>query len=269
MIISNKKKDYLSLTDIARFKNKKRSDYVIQNWMRNYYTINFLGIWESLYNKKFNSIEFDGIKDDAGNNSFVLTPKKWIEKTNAIGIISQTGRYGGTYAHKDIAFEFASWISPEFKLYLIKEFQRLKIEEQKNTSVEWDVKRNIAKMNYRILTNAIKQNLIPKKITKKQEKIIYANEADVLNVALFGMTAKEWRDKNSDKKGNVRDYANLTQLIVLSNLECLNSEFIKENISQSDRLVKLNEIAISQMKVLLENRKTMEKIENYGNKRKN
>jgi hypothetical protein len=219
--------------------------------MRTKSTIEFLGLWEELNNPIFNSIEFDGIRNQAGSNSFSLTPKRWIDKTNSIGIKSKTGRYGGTYAHKDIAFEFASWISAEFKLYLIKEFQRLKIEESERKELDWDIKRNLAKINYRIHTEAIKQNLIPQKISKHQEKIIYANEADVLNVALFGQTAKEWRDKNKGKEGNIRDHANAAQLVCLSNLENLNAHFIKQGVKQSERLIQLNEIAISQMQILL------------------
>jgi len=245
--------DYISLTDIARYKDKERSDYIVQNWLRNYETIEFLGIWEMIYNPNFNSIEFDGFKNKAGSNSFSLTPKRWIEKTNAIGIISKSGRYGGTYAHKDIAFEFASWISAEFKLYLIKEFQRLKIEENERLVLGWDVKRMLTKINYRIHTDAIKENLIPEKISKTQENIIYANEADVLNMALFGMTAKDWRDKNPKLAGNVRDYADVTQLVCLANLENINAEYIRAGLSQKERLIKLNESAISQMKSLLGN----------------
>ncbi len=255
-----KEEDYISLTDIARYKNPHRTDYVIQNWLRNRNTIEFLGIWEQLNNTNFKPIEFEGFRKQAGLNSFILTSKNWINKTNAIGIISKAGRYGGTYAHKDIAFEFASWISVEFKLYLIKEFQRLKQEENERKQLEWNFKRILVKINYKIHTEAIKNNLIPKKITKKQEKQIYASEADILNVALFGITAKGWRNKHSHKKGNMRDYANISQLICLSNLENLNSLFIKEGTNQHKRLIKLNEIAISQMKILVEN-KTTNKIE--------
>ena len=246
-----KNEDYICITDIAKYKDA-RSDDIIKNWLRNRNTIEFLGIWEHLNNPNFNPVEFDGFRKRAGLNSFVLTAKQWIEKTKAIGIISKSGRYGGTYAHKDIAFEFASWISVEFKLYLIKEFQRLKEEERKQLG--WDIRRNLAKINYRIHTDAIQKNLIPAKITKKQEDVIYASEADVLNVALFGMTAKEWREGNKDKNGNIRDYANVSQLVCLSNLENLNALFINEKLSQSKRLVKLNEIAIQQMKLLTEDR---------------
>ncbi len=242
--------DYISLTDIARFKDAERTDYIIFNWMRNRNTIEFLGIWEQLNNPGFNPIEFDGIRNQAGLNSFVLTAKQWIEKTGAIGIVSKTGRYGGTFAHKDIAFEFASWISVEFKLYLIKEFQRLKEQEQKQLG--WDIKRNLAKINYRIHTDAIKENLIPTELTKSQVNLVYASEADVLNVALFGMTAKQWRDKKPGAKGNIRDEANISQLVCLSNLENLNAMLINEGMSQSERLRKLNQIAIQQMRLLTE-----------------
>ncbi|MEA3347778.1 MAG: KilA-N domain-containing protein [Pseudomonadota bacterium] len=240
--------DYICITDIARYKNPDRTDDLIRNWLRNRNTIEFLGIWEHLNNPDFKPVEFDGFKKQAGLNSFTLTPKQWIKKTGAIGLLSKAGRYGGTYAHKDIAFEFASWISVEFKLYLIKEFQRLKEEERKQLG--WDIKRNLAKINYRIHTDAIKENLIPRQVTKAQANNIYASEADVLNIALFGMTAKEWRQSNPEKKGNIRDYANVSQLVCLSNLENFNALFINEGMDQKDRLMKLNSIAISQMKLL-------------------
>jgi len=248
-ISQNDFEDYISLTDIARFKDSKRTDYIIQNWLRNRQTIEFLGIWEKLYNKNFNPIEFDGFRNRAGLNSFVLTSKQWIEKTNAIGLISKAGRYGGTYAHKDIAFEFASWVSVEFKLYLIKEFQRLKEEEYQQLG--WNIRRNLTKINYRIHTDAIKKNLIPLSLNPKQISLIYATEADVLNVALFGKTSKQWREENPKEKGNIRDYANVSQLVCLSNLENINALLIRENISQADRLKKLNQIAIEQMKLLV------------------
>jgi len=213
------KNDYISLTDIARFKKTDRTDDLIRNWLRNRNTVEYLGIWERLNNPDFNPVEFDGFKKEAGLNSFTLTPKQWIEKTGAIGIISKAGRYGGTYAHKDIAFEFATWISTEFKLYLIKEFQRLKEDEQKQLG--WDIKRNLAKINYRIHTDAIKENLIPKNLSKTQIFFVYANEADILNMALFGKTAKQWRDENPKEKGNIRDYANVSQLVCLANLKPL------------------------------------------------
>jgi hypothetical protein len=223
---------------------------LIEKWLRNKNTIEFLGIWEEMYNPDFNSPEFEGIKNAAGLNRFVLSVKQWIEKTSSIGIIAKAGRYGGTYAHKDIAFEFASWVSPQFKLYLIKEFQRLKEEEQKQLG--WSAKRELAKLNYRIHTDAIKQNLIPPELDRKKTSIIYASEADVLNVAMFGMTAQEWRDRNPDKKGNIRDYAGINELICLSNLESLNSVLINDGIVQGERLLRLNRVAITQMKILAE-----------------
>jgi len=245
------KNDYLSLTDIARYKDSKRSDYILQNWMRSKDTIEFLGLWERINNYNFNSIEFDGIKNQAGVNSFILTPKQWINTTNAIGIISKAGRYGGTYAHKDIAFEFASWISAEFKLFLIKEFQRLKNDEIDKQQIGWDIKRTIVKMNYHIHTDAIKNNLIPLDISKNNINFIYANEADLLNIALFGSTAKQWCELNQDKKGNIRDYTSVEQLVVLANLESLNAEFIKDGLEPQERLKRLNKIAIEQLRLLL------------------
>jgi len=244
-----KEDDYISLTDMV--KNIDNGLALIEKWLRNKNTIEFLGIWEEIYNPDFNSPEFEGIKNQAGLNRFVLSVKQWVGKTNSRGIIAKAGRYGGTYAHKDIAFEFASWISPQFKLYLIKEFQRLKDEERKQLG--WDIRRNLAKINYRIHTDAIKENLIPPELTKAQINIIYASEADVLNMALFGMTAAEWRDSDPNKKGNIRDYADISQLVCLSNLENLNALFIGEGLSQKERLVKLNKIAIQQMKLLTDN----------------
>ena len=240
--------DYISLTDIAKVKDSDNPRYIIQNWMRNRNTIEFLGVWESLYNPDFNRVEFDAFRSQAGLNSFVMTPQKWIDATAAIGIISKAGRYGGTYAHKEIAFEFASWISVEFKLYLVKEFERLKTEEMRRFG--WDIKRNLAKINYRIHTDAIKENLIPPELSAKQVSLVYASEADVLNMALFGMTAKEWRDSHPELKGNIRDYANVSQLVCLANLENLNAVFISEGMPQAERLARLNAIAISQMQVL-------------------
>ncbi|MDD5142358.1 KilA-N domain-containing protein [Methanoregula sp.] len=223
-------------------------DDLIRSWIRNRNTIEFLGIWEQLNNPDFKPVEFDGFRKLAGLNSFTLTPRQWIEKTRARGIVSKPGRYGGTFAHKDIAFEFASWISVEFKLYLIKEFQRLKEDERKQLG--WDIRRNLAKINYRIHTDAVRENLIPPELTKPQINAIYASEADVLNMALFGMSAKEWREKNSKKNGNIRDYADISQLVCLSNLENLNAHFIGDNLTQPDRLEKLNRIAIHQMTLL-------------------
>ncbi len=250
-IFQKEKMDYISLTDIARCKNSEAPADVVKNWMRTRSTIEFLGIWEKLNNDNFKGVEFDQFKIETGVNSFVLSPQKWIQKTNAVGMISKSGRYGGgTFAHKDIAFEFASWISPEFKLYLIKEFQRLKYEESKKLDLDWDTKRILAKINYRIHTDAIKNYLIPKQLSKIQINNIYASEADVLNLALFGMTAKEWQKKNPAVDGNVRDNADIIQLVCLANLEILNSEFIRQQMPQKERLIRLNEIAIIQMKSL-------------------
>lgn len=243
--------DYISLTDIARYKNPTETALVISYWLSTCFTVDFLGIWETIKNLDFNTTEFSSIRNESGSNGFVLTTKQWVEKTNAIGIYSKSGRYnGGTYAHKDIAFEFATWISVEFKLYLITEFERLKEEEQRQLG--WSAKRELAKLNYRIHTDAIKQNLIPPELDRRKASIVYANEADVLNVAMFGMTAQEWREANPDKKGNIRDYANINELICLSNLESLNAVFINDGIPQGERLLKLNRVAISQMKVLTE-----------------
>jgi hypothetical protein len=255
-IIQNNENDYISLTDIARFKSDDPTA-VIANWLRNRNTIEYLGIWETLYNPAFKPLEFEGFKKQAGLNAFTLSPQKWIDATNAMGLISKSGRYGGTYAHKDIAFKFASWISVEFELYFIKEFQRLKEEEQK--LIGWSAKRELSKINYHIHTDAIKQNLIPPELTQKQTSIIYANEADVLNVALFGITAKEWRDKNPKLKGNIRDYADINELICLSNMENINAVLINDGISQKERLTRLNKIAIQQMTILVtvENRKLL------------
>jgi hypothetical protein len=248
LIYSENETEYISLTDIARFRDAERSDYILQNWMRNRSTIEFIGLWEQFNNPDFNSIEFDGIKNMAGSNSFALTPKRWIETTNARGIVSKTGRYGGTFAHHDIAFEFASWLSAEFKFYLIKEFQRLKEEEQKQLG--WSAKRELAKLNYHIHTDAIKRHLIPEELTPSKTSIIYASEADVLNVAMFGITSKQWRDSNPALKGNIRDYATINELICLSNMENLNAVFINEGLQQKERLIKLNQTAIQQMKIL-------------------
>lgn len=244
--------DFISLTDIARYKNPQEVDHTLQNWMRNFGTIEFLGLWEKINNFYFKPLEFEGFKSRAGVKAFSVTPKRWIEATGAIGILSKSGRYGGgTFAHKDIAFEFASWISPEFKLYLIKEFQRLKEAENKMLSLGWDVKRELAKVNYKIHTDAIKQNLIPNKITEISEKFVYASEGDLLNKALFGMTAKEWREQNPEKEGNIRDYATIEHLVVLCNLESLNAELIRVGVEPAKRLLKLNQIAINQMKSIL------------------
>ncbi len=245
-VVSIDERDYISLTDMVR--NIENGLALIEKWLRNKNTIEFLGIWEEMYNPDFNSPEFEGIKNMAGLNRFVLSVKQWVEKTNSRGIIAKAGRYGGTYAHKDIAFEFATWVSPQFKLYLIQEFERMKADEQKQ--IGWTAKRELSKINYRIHTDAIKQNLIPEEVTKEQANIIYAEEADVLNVAMFGITARQWRDAHPDLKGNIRDYATVNELICLANMENINAVLIDEGIPQGDRLVRLNRIAIHQMQVL-------------------
>jgi hypothetical protein len=251
-LYTEKSADYISLTDIARYRDAERSDYILQNWMRNRSTIEFMGLWEQFNNPDFNSIEFDGIKNMAGANSFSLTPKRWIEATNAIGVVSKTGRYGGTFAHRDIAFEFATWISAEFKFYLINEFQRLK-EETNRQQIDWNLQRTLAKVNYTIHTDAIKERLIPEKLTAKQTSLVYASEADLLNMALFGKTAADRRDENPDAKGNMRDDATLEQLVVLSNLESINAVLIRQGLEQTERLKQLNQIAITQMTSLVKN----------------
>jgi hypothetical protein len=252
-IYQGQEQEYISLTDIASFKNPKEPKDVVKNWMRSRGTIEFLGLWEQINNPHFKGVEFDSFLFNAGSNSFTLSPTKWIEATNAIGIFSKQGRGGGTYAQKDIAFEFASWISAEFKLYLIKEYQRLKEEENERLKLNWNLNRTLSKINYRIHTDAIKENIIPNNLTKVQINQIYASEADVLNMALFGKTAKQWREQNTELEGNIRDYATIEQLLVLANIENLNAEFIKMGINQSERLEKLNQTAISQMKALAEN----------------
>lgn len=248
-VLNFKEQDYISLTDMASAKEgDSRAADVIKNWIRSRYTIEFLGTWEIIHNPNFKVVEFDHFRKSAGLPSFVLSASEWIEQTNAIGIIVKKGRYGGTYAHKDVAFEFGSAISVPFKLYLIEEFQRLKTEEQQQLG--WSAKRELSKINYRIHTDAIKQNLIPQEVTSAQASIIYANEADVLNVAMFGMTAKQWREANPELKGNIRDYATINELICLSNMENLNAVFIEQSMTQRERLVKLNQIAIHQMNIL-------------------
>ena len=249
-IVSHREQDFISLTDIARFKSGERFDDLIRNWLRNRNTVEFLGVWERLHNPGFNPVEFDGIRMQAGLNSFTLTPKQWIEKTGAVGIVSSAGRYGGTYAHKDIAFEFASWISVEFRLYLIKEFQRLKDDENRRLSLDWSLNRALSKLNYRIHTDAVKAHLIPPEVTPAQAALTYATEADLLNVALFGHTARQWRDANPKLDGNVRDYASIEQLLVLANLEGMNAELIHMGLPQGERLKRLNQIAIRQVQVL-------------------
>lgn len=243
--------DYISLTDIAKKRNPEFPADVIKNWMRSRSTIEFLGLWEQINNPNFKLVEFDQFKQEAGTNTFVLPPQKWIAATNAIGIISKSGRYGGTYAHSDIAFEFASWISPEFKLYIIKDYQRLKSDESHAKAIEWNVKREIAKTNYRIHTDAVKENLIPPTLSKAQISYTYASEADVINTALFGLTAKQWRQLHPDVKGNIRDNATIEQLIVLANLESLNAVLIADKLPQADRLFRLNQVAIFQLQSLL------------------
>ena len=252
-IASINNEDYISLTDMLKAKD---GDFFISDWLRNRNTVEFLGIWERINNPTFNYGEYAIIRNQAGLNNYKISVKEWAAKTNAIGLKARAGRYGGTYAHKDIAFEFGMWISPEFKIYLIKEFQRLKEQEQK--LLGWDIKRNLTKINYRIHTDAIKENLIPKELTANQMSQVYATEADILNMALFGKTAKQWRNENPNKKGNIRDYANISQLICLSNLENLNAHFIYESINQSERLKKLNLIAIYQMKLLVLDEKVEE-----------
>ncbi len=252
-LYQDNQQDFISLTDIARYRDAERSDYILQNWMRNRSTIDFIGLWEQFNNPDFNSIEFDGIKNQAGANSFSLTPKRWIEATNAKGIVSKTGRYGGTFAHRDIAFEFASWLSAEFKFYLIKEFQRLKDDENDRLKLTWDLHRTLSKINYRIHTDAIREHIIPQSITNEQANVVYANEADVLNVALFGKTARQWRDQNPHADGNIRDQATIEQLLVLANIESMNAEFIRMQLPQAERLLKLNQIAIVQLKAILAN----------------
>ena len=241
--------EFISITDIAKYKSDAPND-VIKNWMRNRETLEFLGLWESLHNPDFKPVEFDGFRSEAGLHAFTMSPTKWIESVNAIGIVSKAGRYGGTYAHSDIALEFASWISAEFKLYIMKDYQRLKKDENSRLSLNWNLNREIAKLNYRIHTDAIKDNLIPPELTPDQISYKYANEADLLNVALFGMTAKQWREKNSDKTGNVRDDATLNQLLVLANMESYNAILIEQGKVMSERLVMLRELALKQMETL-------------------
>ena len=244
-VVSINSEDYISLTDMA---HSQMQEHIVFRWMSLKSTIEYLGEWEMLYNPNFNCTEFGTIRNSAGSNNFVLSVKAWIERTNAIGIVARAGRYGGTFAHRDIAYHFGMWISPRFQLLMVKEYQRLKAEEQK--LIGWTAKRELSKINYRIHTDAIKENLIPAEITREQAAMKYADEADVLNMAMFGITAKQWRDANPDKKGNIRDYASINELICLSNMENLNAVFINDGISQSDRLIKLNQIAIQQMRIL-------------------
>lgn len=247
-VLAHNDDDFISLTDMVS--GFEGGNSLIEQWLRNKDTIEFLAIWEKIYNPDFNSLEFEGIRNASGTNRFYLSVKRWIEATNAKGLIANSGRYGGTYAHKDIAFEFGSWLSPEFKLYLLKEFQRLKEEENERLSLDWSLSRMLSKINYTIHTDAIKQNIIPKTVTKEQAGYIYANEADLLNAALYGKTAREWRIGNPEKDGNIRDYSTMEQLLVLANMESMNAEFIRMGLPQSERLIKLNELAISQLKSL-------------------
>ena len=249
-LMVREREDYISLTGIAKYRNALEPFAVINNWMRSRSTIEFLGLWERLSNPDFKPLEFERFRTEAGSNYFVLSPQRWIEATNAVGIIARSGRYGGTFAHSDIAFEFASWISPEFKLYLVKEFQRLKDAETKQLG--WDLRRDLTKINYRIHTDAIKERLVPQELTRQQVNFVYASEADMLNMALFGITAQEWRAANPDKKGAMRDYANVAQLVCLSNLESMNALLIHEGLAQPERLQRLNRAAIQQMKLLTE-----------------
>ena len=246
-ILSVNEKDYISLTDIIKAKD---GDFFISDWLRNRNTLEFLGVWEQIQNPDFNYGEFAIIKSQAGLNSYKISVKEWVGKTNAIGLKASAGRYGGTYAYKDIAFEYGMWISPQFKIYMIKEFDRLKEEEK--VRLGWDIKRNLTKINYRVHTGAVAKNLIPPELTAKQRSFVYADEADLLNMALFGVTAKQWRDKNPDKTGNMRDYADISQLVCLSNLESLNAVFINEGMPQDERIAKLNAVAINQMRILVE-----------------
>jgi hypothetical protein len=258
--------EFISLTDIARYKSDEPKD-VIKNWMRSKDTIEFLGLWEQLHNDLFKGVEFDSFRNQAGSNAFTLSPQKWIESTNAIGIVSKSGRNGGTFAHSDIAFEFASWISAEFKLYIIKDYKRLKIDESSRLSLGWNLNREISKLNYRIHTDAIKENLVPLQLTPYQISMTYASEADVLNVALFGMTAKQWRDENTQKNGNIRDYAKLNQLLVLANMESYNAILIEQGRPQPERLQLLNRLAIRQLEKIQEiNVDTIKKLGKQYNK---
>ena len=256
ILLSHQKEDYISLTDMAKYKNAEIPATVISHWMSTNFSINYMGLWERMNNPDFNLTGFREVKMLSTETGFALSPKQWITMTNAIGIVSKAGRYGGgTFAHRNIAFEFASWLSPEFKYFLISEFERLKIDEQHQKSLEWDLQRTLSKINYRIHTDAIKEHIIPNIVTKEQINYTYAEEADLLNVALFGMTAKQWRDTNPDLKGNIRDYATLEQLVVLSNMESINALLIRQELPQYERLVQLNNVAITQMRSLVENKK--------------
>jgi len=255
ILFSHQKEDYISLTDMAKYRDNENPSQVISLWLRTYSTIEYLGLWEILNNTDFKPHIYEGFKNESAKPHFWMSPQKWINETNAIGIISKSGRYGGgTFAHSDIAFKFAAWISAEFELYLVTEFKRLKQDEQRRLSIEWNLQRTLSKINYRIHTDAIKDHIIPNKVTKIQISYAYAEEADLLNVALFGITARQWRDANPDLKGNVRDYATLEQLVVLSNMESINALLIQQQLTQSERLIQLNKVAITQMRSLVENR---------------
>ncbi len=255
--------DYISLTDLARYKNPIEPKDIVKNWLRAKTNIEYLALWEQMHNPNVKGVEIDTFKNEAGTHYFTMSPQRWIKETNAIGIVSKSGNNGGTYAHPDIAFEFASWISPEFNLYLITEFERLKQNEGYQNKIEWSVRRELAKTNYRIHTDSIKENIVPS-LTEKQKQYVYANEADILNVALFGKTAKEWKEENPELNGNMRDYANILQLVILSNLENINSELIKQGMSQKQRLERLNEIAKRQGEIL-QNNNGIKQIEGFGN----
>ena len=264
-VIRNGKTDFISLTDLARYQNSSDPSFTVKNWLRKVSTIDYIGLWEQLHNVNFNLVEFDQIKTEYGKNTFSMSPTQWIKRTNSIGIIAKGGRYSiGTFAHPDIAFEFASWLSPEFKLYLITEFERLKINESYQNKIEWSVKRELSKTNYIIHTDSIKEFIVPT-LTEKQKQYVYANEADVLNVALFGMTAKEWRDNNPNSNGNIRDYTDILHLVVLANLENLNAEMISNGLSQSNRIVKLNDTAKKQLQ-LLKNSSSINRLEKMNKK---
>ncbi len=254
VLYTQNNEDFISLTDMARYRDAERTNYIIQNWLRTRNAIDFCGLWEQINNPNFKGIEFDAFKTESGSNSFTLTPQRWIETTHAIGMVSKSGRYGGTFAHRDIAFEFASWLSPAFKLYLITEFKRLKDDENNRLKLNWNLQRTLAKVNYHIHTDAIKEKLIPAELTKAQINFVYADEADMLNMALFGITAKQWRDANPKAEGNVRDEATIEQLVVLSNMESINAVLIHQNLAQPERLKQLNTIAITQMKSLVGNK---------------
>ena len=261
LLYSNEKEVYISLTDIAKYRDSENPSQIISLWLRTYKTIEYLGLWEMLNNPNFNPHIYEGFKNESAKPHFWISPQKWINETNAIGMVSRSGRYGGgTFAHSDIAFKFASWISAEFELFLVTEFKRLKAEEQQRLSLEWNLQRTLSKINYRIHTDAIKEHIIPTVVTKEQTTYVYANEADLLNVALFGKTASQWRNENPNNKGNIRDHSTLEQLIVLSNMESINALFIRQGLSQSERLIQLNAVAIQQMKSLLENQNLMKRL---------